>query len=53
MRGSHYANFRHTNHNFMKHFKTNKPSISNPNAKTNEKLKEDNGLILKVDQDPY
>ena len=54
LRGSHHANFRHTNHNFMNHFKNNKPSISKGKGYTSEKIKEENGPILKMDlSDPY
>jgi hypothetical protein len=55
IKGSHYANFRHTNHNFMNHFKSQKVSVPKIHAtKTFEKLKEDNGPNINLDfGDPY
>jgi len=55
IRGSHYANFRHTNHNFMNHFKSQKVSIPKiPVMKNSENLKEENGPVLNIDfADPY
>jgi hypothetical protein len=31
LRGSHYANFRHTNNNFMNHLRSSRPSIGGYN----------------------
>ena len=52
LRGSHYANFRHTNHNFMNNFKGSNISLSRMKMLTQQKLMEENGPKFDFG-DPY